>query len=72
MTLHKMTFAVEQPVLDRLAKLAKGQGCSKVEALRRAIIVLDWLTEELAAGNAVATITPDGTITRTKMVGMVT
>jgi hypothetical protein len=69
-TLQQVTFALSPEWVAKLAALSDAQRCGKVETIRRAISVLQWLTDEQDAGNAIATVTPDGTVTKTKIVGI--
>jgi hypothetical protein len=70
MPLAKLSVALQPQVIEALAALATDQQCSKVEALRRAILTLRWLSAEHAKGNALGIVSPDGKVREVRLVGL--
>jgi len=61
----KLTLNLSDNVNDILGELAESDGLSKVEVLRRALVLFDFVSEETSKGFTLALINEEGKIKRT-------
>lgn len=61
--LIRMSLALQSEIVAEIDEIAAEQRCSRTELIRRAMAMYRWFHKQLAAGNSIAVISPDGTVT---------